>query len=151
MALPIQNRPTRQWSPWSDFGDFERAMNRVFGDMYPTRTEHPPVNVWTGKDDAVLTAELPGIEPEDLDISVHENTLVLRYAAKEDEQKKEEEEEGEAYHRRECVHASFSRSWRLPFEVDGDKAEAKLQNGILKLLLPRSEASKPKKVQIKAT
>jgi len=147
MALQIQSGPQRQWSPWSDFGEFERAMNRVFGDRYPTRTEYPPVNVWTGKDDAVLTAVLPGIEPEDLDISVHENTLVLCGAGRE----QEKQEEGEAHHRQECVHGSFSRSWRLPFEVDGDKAEAKLQNGILRLLLPRSEVGKPKRVQIKAT
>jgi HSP20 family protein len=148
MAVQIPSRPTRQWSPWSDFGDFERAMNRVFGDLYPTRTEYPPVNIWTGKDDAVLTAELPGVELGDLDISVHENTLLLRCAAKEQEQK---EKESEAYHRHECIHPSFSRSWRLPFEVDGDKAEAKLRSGILRITLPRSEASKPKKIQIKAT
>jgi HSP20 family protein len=148
MALQTGSNRTRQWSPWSDFGEFERAMNRVFGDMYPTRTEYPPVNIWTGKDDVVLTAELPGVEPGDLDISVHENMLVLRSAAKEEPQK---QTEGEAYHRRECIHPSFSRSWRLPFEADGDKAEARLQNGILKLVLPRSEASKPKRVQIKAT
>jgi HSP20 family protein len=55
------------------------------------------------------------------------------------------------YHRRECAHAGFSRSWRLPFEVDPDKVEAKLENGVLKLTLPQSEASKPQKIEIKAT
>jgi HSP20 family protein len=145
MAIPMRGRSAWQWDPWSEFGDFERAMNRVFGDLYPTRTEHPPVNIWTGKDDIVLTAELPGVEPNDLDISIEENTLTLRGPQKEREQK-----EGEAYHRRECVHTGFSRSLRLPFEVDGEKADANLENGILKLTLPRAEASKPKKIEVKA-
>ena len=148
MAIQLGSRPARQaWDPWSDFGDFERAMNRVFGDLYPTQTEYPPVNIWTGKDDVVLTAELPGIEPDDLDVSVHENTLTLHCTP---QQRERELQEGETVHRRECVRAGFSRSWRLPFEVDGDKVDAKLDKGILKLMLPRSEASKPKKIEVKA-
>ncbi len=148
MAIQLGRSPTRQrWDPWSEFGDFERAMNRVFGDLYPTRAEYPPINIWTGQDDVVLTAELPGLEPDDLDISVQENTLTLRGAPK---GKESEPREGETMHRRECVRAGFSRSWRLPFEVDGDKVDAKLENGILKLMLPRSEASKPKKIEVKA-
>lgn len=146
MAMQMLGRPAGRWDPWSEFGDFERAMNRVFGDLYPTRTDYPPVNIWTGKDDIVLTAELPGIESEDLDISVHENILTLRCAPREQEPR-----EGQTYHRRECARTGFNRSWRLPFEVDGDKVEAKLENGILKLTLPQSEAGKPKKIQIKAT
>ncbi len=146
MAMQPGRNPARQrWDPWSEFGDFERAMNRVFGDLYPTRTEYPPINIWTGTDDVVLTAELPGLEPEDLDISVHENTLTLRCAPKE---KEGEPKEGEIVHRRECSRMAFNRSWRLPFEVDGDKVDAKLENGILKLMLPRSEASKPKKIAV---
>ncbi len=148
MALQPSRQPTWQWDPWSEFRDFERAMNRVFGDMYPTRAEYPPVNIWRGKDDIVVTAELPGIKPEELDISVHENMLTLRCSPQEQEQGARE---GQTYHRRECVHQGFSRSLRLPFDVDGDKVEANIQNGILKLTLPQSEASKPKKVQVRAT
>jgi len=137
----------RRWDPWSEFGEFERAMNRVFGDQYPTRTEYPPVNIWTGKDDVVLTAELPGLEPDELDIAVQENTVTLCCSPPE---RQPEAPAGETVHRRECARGGFSRSWRLPFEVDGDKAEARLQDGVLKLTLPRSAASKPKKVQVKA-
>lgn len=148
MAMELRRRPVTQWDPWSDFRDFERAMNSVFGDLYPTRTQYPPVNIWRGEDDVVVTAELPGIEIQDLDISVHENMLTLRCAAQEPPR---ESEEGQTYHRRECTRQGFSRSLRLPFEVDGDKVDARLQNGVLKLVLPQSEASKPKKVQVKAT
>jgi HSP20 family protein len=145
MAMQLGRSPGGpRWDLWSEFGDFERAMNRVFGDLYPTRREYPPVNIWTGKDDVVLTAELPGLEPDDLDVSVQENVLTLRGAPKETEPT-----EGETVHRRECSRAGFSRSWRLPFEVDGDEVDAKIENGILRLRLPRSEASKPKKIEVK--
>ena len=146
MAIPIHDRAARQGDLWSPFDNFDRAMNRMLGDLYPTRAEYPPINVWTGKEDIVLTAELPGVEPEEFDISVHENVVSLRCAPRE---KQPSSEEGLTYHRRECAHAGFSRNWRLPFEVDPDKVEARLENGILKLTLPQSEASKPKKIEIK--
>jgi HSP20 family protein len=110
------------------------------------QVEYPAINVWTGKDDVVLTAELPGIEPDDLDITVHGTMLTLRCSPKE-----QQRGDGETYHRRECRHEGFARSWLLPFEVDADKIEAKLENGVLRLTLPRSEASKPKKVEIQTT
>ena len=148
MALQSRRQPAWQGDPWSDFRDFERAMNQVFGDLYPTRTEYPPINIWRGKDDIVITAELPGLTPDDLDISVHENMLTLRCSLKEQEQ---QAREGQTYHRRECARTGFSRSVRLPFDVDGDKVQAQIQNGVLKLTLPQSEASKPKKIEVKAT
>jgi HSP20 family protein len=147
MAIPIRDRAARPGDSWSPFDQFDRAMNRMLGDLYPTRAEYPPANIWTGKDDIVLTAELPGIEPDDLDVSVQENVVSLHCAPKE---KSPQSQEGVTYHRRECAHAGFNRSWRLPFAVDPDQVEAKLENGILKLILPQSEASKPKKIEIKA-
>lgn len=145
MAIQVWRRPTWERSLWPDFDEFERAMSRIFGDLYTTRAEYPPINIWTAADDIVVTAELPGLEAGDLDISVHEKTLTMRCA-----QKEQEQAEGEMYHRRECAREGFTRSLRLPFEVDGDKVDAKLEDGVLRLTLPRSEASKPKKVQVKA-
>lgn len=145
MAIQLWRRPAALWGPQSELRDFERAMSRIFGDVFPVSTEYPPVNIWAGADDIVLTAEMPGVEPDDLDISVHDRTLTLRCAQKEQEQK-----EGESYHRRECPRGSFTRRWQMPFEVQKDKIEARLENGILKLTLPRSEAAKPRKVPVKA-
>lgn len=145
MAIQLWRRPTWERSLGPEFDEFERAMTRIFGDLYPTRTEYPPINIWTAADDIVVTAELPGLEPGDLDISVHEKTLTLRCAEKE-----RERAEGETWHRRECVREGFTRSLRLPFDVDADKVDAKLEDGVLRLMLPRSEATKPKKVQVKA-
>jgi HSP20 family protein len=146
MTIQLWRRPTWERSLWPDFDDFERVMARIFGDLYPTRTEFPPINIWSAADDIVITAELPGLEAGDLDISVHEKTLTMRCA-----QREQKQAEGESYHRRECAREGFTRSLRLPFEVDGDKVDAKLEDGVLRLMLPRSEASKPKRVQVKAT
>ncbi|MEN6337983.1 MAG: Hsp20/alpha crystallin family protein [Phycisphaerales bacterium] len=145
MAIQLWRRPTWERSLWPDFDEFERAMTRIFGDLYPTRAEHPPVNIWTAADDIVVTAELPGLEPGDLDISIHERTLTIRSAHR------ERKPEGEMVHREECIREGFTRSLRLPFEVDRDRVNAKLENGTLKLTLPRSEASKPRKVQVRST
>jgi HSP20 family protein len=145
MAMMTWRRPAWERGLWSELRDFERAMNRVFGDVYPVRTEYPPVNVWVGENDIVLTAEMPGVNAEDLDISVQEKTLTLRCARKE-----QEVEEGATYHRQECPRGGFARSWQMPFEIEHAKVEARMENGILRLMLPRSEASKPKKVKVKA-
>ncbi|MGE5294010.1 MAG: Hsp20/alpha crystallin family protein [Solirubrobacterales bacterium] len=144
MAIQLWRRPTWERSLWPDFDEFERAMSSIFGDLYSTHAEYPPVNIWTAADDIVVTAELPGLEPGDLDISIHERTLTFRCANKE-----REAAEGETRHRQECSHEGFTRSLRLPFEVDRDKVVAKLENGVLKLTLPRSEASKPRHVQVR--
>ncbi len=146
MAIQLWRRPTWERSLWPDFDEFERAMTRIFGDLYPTHAEHPPVNIWTAADDIVVTAELPGLEPGDLDISIHEKTLTIRCAHKE-----RQAAEGETTHRQECSHEGFTRSLRLPFEVDRDRVIAKLENGVLKLTLPRSETSKPRHVQVRTT
>lgn len=144
MAIQLWRRPTWERSLWPDFDEFERAMTHIFGDLYPTRIEYPPINLWTAPDDIVLTAELPGLEPSDLDISIYEKMLTLRCSHKEPER-----EEDAAFHRRECAHEGFSRSVRLPFGVDGDKVDARLENGVLKLMLARSKAGRPKKVWVK--
>ena len=120
-------------------------MTRLFGDVHPARTEHPPVNAWTGTDNIILTAELPGIEPDDLDISVQGNSLMLHCTMKESEV-----QDGIIYHRRERTHGAFARSWQLPVEVDGDRVDARLENGVLRLTLPKAESHKPRKVRVKA-
>lgn len=145
MAIMTWRRPAWPRSPWPDLGDFERAMARLWGETRRVHAGHPPVNLWTGTDDIILTAELPGVEPQDLDISVQEDSLMLRCAPKEREASDET-----VFHRRERTRAAFARSWQLPFEVDGDHIEARIENGILQLRLPRAQAGKPRKIPVKA-
>jgi HSP20 family protein len=127
-----------------------RDMNRLFAD-WPARSAwnvapgYPAMNVWTNEEGVVVTAELPGMNPEDIDISVQDDTLTLRGNRAPDEM-----EEGATYHRRERACGSCSRTLRLPFQVEASAVEATFKNGILSLTLPRAEADKPRKIAIKA-
>jgi HSP20 family protein len=127
-----------------------REMNRLFSE-WPSRREwsvasgYPAMNVWTDEDNAVVTAELAGINPEDIDIAVENDTLTLRGT-----RNPEEVEEDATFHRRERRFGNFSRSFRLPFKVDAAKVDASFKNGVLSISLPRAEEDKPRKIAIKA-
>lgn len=139
------NRLGRDWDPWREFRRLQRDMNRWLGGYTGGNVrEYPAVNLWSGNDDVVLTAEVPGVEANDLDISVQDNSLTLRGSRQADTLK-----EGETYHRQERGMGSFVRSVQLPFEIDADKVQAKLEKGILRLTLPRAEAEKPKQIKVK--
>jgi len=141
------NRLGWDWDPWREFRRWQRDMNRLLGTSGERAVrEYPAVNVWRGDADVVLTAELPGVKANDLEISVHENVVTLRGSCNADTLA-----EGETYHRQERGSGSFVRSVQLPFEVDADKVEAKLDKGVLHLTLPRAEAQKPKKIAVKTT
>jgi len=133
------------WDPWREFQRIQRDMNRLFGDYTgrPVR-EYPAVNLWTSQADVVLTAEIPGVERDDLDISVQDNMLNIHGARNPDILEKDE-----TYHRQERGNGSFSRTIQLPFAVDANRAEARMERGILRLTLPRAESDKPKKIEIK--
>src|SRR5690606_3404603 len=105
----------------------------------------PAINVWMSVEGAVVTAELPGVNPEDVDISVVGGTLTSTGSRQPDELK-----EGEKYHRRERRFCKFTRTFQLPFTVEADKVEAKFDKGVLHIALPRAEAEKPRKISVKA-
>ena len=92
----------------------------------------------------VVTAEIPGIDMKDLDVSLSDGILTVK-----GEKKNEEEEKRENYHRIERRYGSFHRSFRIPGEIDTDKLDATYKDGILKLVMPKGEASKPKKIKVK--
>lgn len=136
-------------NPWQEIDRMQREMDRLFSSFYSTprfqtASSFPAMNVWTNQDGAVITAELPGVNPEDIDISVVGETLTLSGS-----RQAEELQEGEKYHRRERGHGKFTRTFQLPFPVEGDKVEAVFDKGVLHVSLPRAEADKPKKIAIK--
>ena len=107
-----------------------------------------PVNVWEANDSVFVEAELPGVKAEDLDISVVENQLIIKG------QRHEDKTEGDAsgsYHRRERSIGSFVRVLRLPVDVKAEAVKASLNAGILLVELPKSEAAKPHKIEVKAS
>lgn len=133
----------RFFDPWRDFERVSNAMSRLSA---PVAVEFPAVNVWLAADNAVVTTELPGIDPQSLDITVVDKTLTLRGS-----RNPENLNEGEAYHRRERWNGQFTKTVEMPFQVEATKVEARFTKGILSILLPRAEAEKPKKITISAS
>ncbi len=105
----------------------------------------PPINMWQGSDVIALTAQLPGFDPEDVEISVQDATLTLS-----GESKPAEYPEDAVWHRNERRYGKFVRTIRLPYRVDPDKVEARLVNGILQIALHRPEQDKPRRIKITA-
>jgi HSP20 family protein len=103
------------------------------------------MNIWSNEEGAVITAELPGVDAENIDISVVGDTLTLSGSRQSDEL-----EEGEKYHRRERRSGKFSRTFQLPFRIETDRIEANFEKGLLHVSVPRSEADKPKKISVKS-
>ena len=138
-------------SSFRELDRLQREMNELFERMGRTPRlgvagGYPAMNVWVNADGAIVTAELPGIDVEDLDVSVQDNTLTISGS-----RSPEELEEGDTYHRQERRYGQFQRTFQLPFEVEAGEVEATYENGVLHLTLPRSEADKPKRIQIKAS
>lgn len=135
---------------WNEMDRLLKEMNEVFQDFgNQSRTknvEFPPVNMHSNEDQLYLTVELPGINPEELIINALEDTLYIqgeRKIPKGDEEKKEI-----VYHRRERKNGKFKRVFKLPFNVERDKIEAKYKDGILEISLPRLEREKPKFIKV---
>jgi HSP20 family protein len=136
--------------PWQEMARLQREMNRLFdafslagGQIGPN---YPAMNVRTNDEGAVVTAELPGIDPEDIDISVVGDTLTLSGSLQPETLK-----EGETYHRRERGFGKFRRIFQLPFQVETDQVEASFKNGVLSISLPRAEQDKSKKIVVEST
>ncbi len=140
---------TGMWSPWGETARVHREMERLLGRVGRSPFGHgefPAVNVWSGEDRAVLTAELPGIDPDKLEITVKEEVVTLKGA-----REASALNEGETHLRRERGTGTFSRAFSLPFRIDPEGVEAHYSRGILELVLPRAETDKPRKIMVKAS
>lgn len=125
-----------------------RSMLRDFDRITPVRAAQPvfpAVNVWHGDEAVAITAEIPGADPADVDISVKDNVLTIS-----GERKAPEVPEGARWHRNERSYGKFTRAVRLPFVATDDKVEARMTNGVLRVVVGRPEEDKPKKIEIKA-
>ncbi len=122
--------------------------DRFFEDEFlPLRGEKnwaPAFDISENEKEYMVSAELPGIDEKDLDITITGGMLSVK-----GEKKKEKEEKGETYHRIERSYGSFSRSFRIPDAVQEDKVGATYKDGILKLILPKAKESTVKKITIK--
>lgn len=140
---------------WTDFNynngftdtwrDMERMSNALSRFSRATSHEFPPINMWVDADTLTVTSEIPGIDVKDIEISVVGKSLTLRGSRKQDELT-----EKESYHRRERWNGRFSKTVELPFHVQTDRVDAKFSKGVLSITLPRAEAEKPKRIDIKS-
>jgi HSP20 family protein len=135
--------PARFFDSFRELERMQSRLNRLFEYSRASVVEFPPVNVWTSEDEALLTAEIPGIAAEDIDISIVNATLTLR-----GKREAEPVQEGQTLHRNERGFGQFARTISLPFRVDQDKVEANFKNGVLSIRLPRAEADKPRKISV---
>jgi HSP20 family protein len=104
----------------------------------------PVLDISEGKKAITVKAEIPGIEAEDLDVSLDERTLVIK-----GEKKQEKEDKEENYHRMERSYGYFRRTLQLPADVDPQKVEASYKKGVLKVVLKKTKESEAKKIQIR--
>jgi HSP20 family protein len=138
-------------TPFDDFDSFfddflTRRWPRLFDWNVPSRFERvgfPRVDVIDHDNEIEVQAELPGVKKEDLEVSIHNQTITIRATTKE-----EKKEEGK-YFRREIRRGEFQRTLSLPDNVDSDNAKAAFADGILKITLPKTEKSKRKNIEIK--
>ncbi len=107
--------------------------------------DFPALNVFVSENGAIVEAELPGIEAEDLEISVMNEILTLRGSRQQNQLK-----EGEKYHRQERGFGQFSRSIQLPFAIESQDVSASLQKGLLRIELPRAKEDLPRKITVKS-
>ena len=133
--------------PISELQRLHGEVNRLF-EREPrrwARAEYPPMNVYTGDDEVLVKAELPGHEAGKLDVSVVQNTLTIRG------ERPDDADESRNYHRRERMAGKSLQSLELPLDVDGNDVEASLKNGILTVRLPRVVEERLRKIEVKAS
>jgi HSP20 family protein len=135
-------------SAWEEIERVQREMNKILRNAEYERPRSasvfPAMNAWTTDEEEVVTAALPGLNPDEVDLEIVNDVLTISG------ERKNQAPGGETpYHRRERVDGKFSRSIQLSFPVDSNKVSAAYENGILTVRLPRAEADKPRKIIVK--
>jgi HSP20 family protein len=135
---------------WNQLQQFQEEMNRVFdrwgnGSVFGSAGSFPALNVWEDGEQVHVEAELPGLDLKDLEIYVSGgNQLTIK-----GERNSNLPEKG-VWHRQERVFGAFTRSLTLPFPVDPDKVDARLENGVLHVQLTKHESARPRKIAVRA-
>jgi HSP20 family protein len=141
-----------RWEPFRDLFVTQDRFNRLFNETFSrafgdeeasARAWAPAVDIFENGDSIVLKAELPGVDPKDVEVRVEDNTLYLK-----GERNFEKEVKEEHYHRIERSYGPFSRSFALPGSIDSEKVAADYKDGVLTLTIPKREEAKPKTIKI---
>jgi HSP20 family protein len=141
------------YDPFRELRSLQDEVNRLFTSSFNRGGDNemmrgawsPSVDIYENKDTIVLEAELPGMSPEDVNISIENNVLTLH-----GERRFEKKDEQDNFHRVERSYGSFTRSFTLPPTVSSENAEATFENGVLRLTLAKREEAKPRRIEVKA-
>ena len=142
-----------RWRPTRDLLNIRDEVNRLFDNFFTGLPERrrgllegewaPSVDIAETDNEVVVTAELPGVKQDDVDITIADDVLTLKGEKKEEKEVKEKN-----YHRIERSYGSFQRSVSLPAGVQADKAKATYKDGVLHITVPKTEEAKPKQIKI---
>jgi HSP20 family protein len=141
-----------RWDPFGEMLSLRDAMNRLFEESFVrpslAATQAPgrmglPIDLRESEEQYVLEAALPGVKPEDIDVSVQGNQLRIQ-----GELKQGEDKQGERYHYRERRYGQFQRTIALPSNVKADQVACEFQGGLLTVTLPKAEEARPRRIQI---
>lgn len=141
-----------RWDPFREAVSLNDAMNALLRESFIRPSNVPggqsgpgllPLDVSENDNEFVVKASLPGVKPEDVQITVHGDTLTIQGEAKAEEEKK-----GDRWHLRERRFGSFQRSLSLTTPINSEKAQAQFEHGVLTLVLPKSEQAKPRQIKI---
>jgi HSP20 family protein len=139
-----------RWNPVRDMFTLREAMDHLVNDNYVRLQDYQrqsvgwqlPVDAYGNEDAIVLTADVPGLKPEDLQVTMESNTLTIRGELK-------NRPDGRDYFLRERTTGNFERILTINTPIEANKVEAEFENGVLTLTLPKAEANKPKQIAIK--
>ena len=146
-------RNISRWEPFRGAQTLQDQINRLFGEVFDRSTQEsnlstwaPPVDIHENEHELIVKADLPGMDPKDLDIRVENNILTIR-----GERKFEERANEKNSLRVERAYGSFSRSFSLANTVNSEAIKADYQNGVLTLTIPKREEAKPKQIKVNVT
>ncbi len=140
--------PRNPWTVFDELESIQQDMNRLLAGEAParrSRAAYPPLNVWSSAEGLTIDAEMPGVDPQDVEVSVVGDELSLHGKVN-----VREPAAGEVVLRRERPAGEFQRTLQLPFRANTGAVKATFKNGILRIAIPRSEEEKPRKIAIEA-
>jgi HSP20 family protein len=151
-----------KWHPLKEIESMRREMDRMWEGIFPTPrrsllapwrrlpskddTAIPAIDVIDRADEILVRCEMPGVEKENIDVSVHEDTLTVKGEVEKDNEYKDED-----YYHSERTCRSYKRSIHIPEKVKADEIEASLKDGMLNVHLPKAEELKPRKIKVEVS
>lgn len=141
-----------RYDPWTRLGQFQNELGKLFDTRLPVGNDDnsvvtsdwaPAVDIKEEKDRFVLHADIPGVDPKDIEVHMEDGILTIK-----GERESEKKEEREGYKRIERAYGSFYRRFSMPDTADAEKINAKSKNGVLEIVIPKHEKVQPRKIAV---